>query len=181
MSTGEVDFVRIEATGLTGLTSLEISPDGAQLYATSSTASTNGTFRVFSRNTGNGELTTDTSLLDTSASDTLKLRQPTDVAVSADGLSVYVTSKKDKAISTFLAFSPSGTGARGRKLHGDTCNGTGPADLPLHLGTAVRRSELCLGPVRQHRRSVRLQEAVARSVRPRRLHLRAAGGDLAGR
>jgi 6-phosphogluconolactonase (cycloisomerase 2 family) len=125
-TTGELDFAAVAASGLSGLSALAISSDGAQLYATSWSASTNGTLRVYGRNTTTGDLSNDTTVSDFSTDDATKMRQPTSVAVTADGQHVYVTSRKDNAIDTFLAFTPSGTTCEaGNLCTADTCNGSG--------------------------------------------------------
>jgi 6-phosphogluconolactonase (cycloisomerase 2 family) len=97
-----------DTNGLSGVTSIALSPDGKSLYAASET---DDAIVRFKRDPDNGKLTprgciddTDTGLgqgPDNCADSTIGLGRASHVAVSADGKWVYATSEDDNAIVRF--------------------------------------------------------------------------------
>jgi len=94
-STGELSYV--SGVGFSSAVSLAISPDGSHLYVTGVTRDNLG---VFSRNAVTGALTF-IEVLDDDDPGIDGLNGARSVAVSADGLDVYVGSRDDKGVAAF--------------------------------------------------------------------------------
>jgi DNA-binding beta-propeller fold protein YncE len=114
------------ATGLHGVSSLVISPDGRSLYA--SADFTSGTVAVFSRNASSGALTQlpgAAGCLEPGAENGCTpvrgLHGATDVAVSPDGDNVYVTSGFNGSAGVVALARDSSTGALAQLAGTDGC------------------------------------------------------------
>jgi cysteine-rich repeat protein len=108
--TGALTFVQVQKDGVAGVTgirrprALTLSPDGANLYVAGEGSDA---VAVFTRNAGTGALTFLESHADSPTSP--GLAGAFDVAVSANGATVYVAGENDKAVVAFARNG--GTGA----------------------------------------------------------------------
>jgi len=109
VTTGLLSFVEVQrdgvgaVTGLDGATSVSLSPDGARLFAT---GSLDDALVVFDRDALSGGLTLVQELRE-GVGGVDGLDGANDVAVSPDGLRVYVASTIENAVAVF-AYRPSG-------------------------------------------------------------------------
>jgi 6-phosphogluconolactonase (cycloisomerase 2 family) len=102
LANGDLDTSLNVVSGLTGASSVEVSPDGLHVYVT---GETDNSITVFSRTPETGDLTFVESLTDSgqdSMGNTVEnLLAPASVSISPDGTTVYVAASGSDAVTLF--------------------------------------------------------------------------------